>query len=285
MCVPPYFSVTSLKALEEDTPCRNQAIEIVSHHLDLWVSQDLLGLQRQIKADKAGLQEVLDLVRRLEPRPGERISAVPAEYVVPEVYIKKKAGQWVVTLNSGVVPELKVNDYYAGLIRKAKSEDAKYLRAQLQEARWFLKSIETRNDTVLRVAQCIVMEQQDFFEHGPEAMRPLILRDIAEQIDMHESTISRVTSRKYMHTPRGVFEFKHFFSSHVSTADGGECSATAIRAMIERLVEQENPGKPLSDSKLGAILNENGIRVARRTVAKYREANGIPSSTERKRII
>jgi len=200
--------------------------------------------------------------------------------------VTKRDGAWQVDLNPESTPRLRVNAEYAKLIRRAdNSDDNTYLKNHMQEARWFIKSLVSRNETLLKVATKIVEFQRGFFEHGEEAMRPLVLRDIAEALEMHESTISRVTTQKYMYTPRGTFEFKYFFSSHVSTAAGGECSATAIRALIKKLVAAEKPGKPLSDNKLANILSDQGIKVARRTVAKYRESMAIPPSNERKRLV
>jgi RNA polymerase sigma-54 factor len=205
--------------------------------------------------------------------------------VVPDVFVSKRNGKWEVELNPSVTPKLRVNADYAKLIRRAdSSDDNTYLKNHLQEARWFIKSLVSRNETLLKVATKIVEIQRSFFEYGEEAMRPLVLRDIAEALEMHESTISRVTTQKYMHTPRGTLEFKYFFSSHVSTAGGGECSATAIRALIKKLVAAEKPNKPLSDNKIANILADQGINIARRTVAKYREAMAIPPSNERKRL-
>jgi RNA polymerase sigma-54 factor len=190
-----------------------------------------------------------------------------------------------VELNAEASPRLRINPYYAGMVKRAEqSEDNNYLRNQLQEARWFIKSLLSRNETLLRVASAIVSHQRGFLEYGEEAMKPLVLKDIAEQLEMHESTISRVTTQKYMHTPKGIFEFKYFFSSHVGTVDGGVCSATAIRAMIKKLITEEDHAKPLSDSKIASMLVSKGIKVARRTVAKYREAMSIPPSNERKRL-
>ena len=201
------------------------------------------------------------------------------------MFVRKRSGVWHVELNPDVAPRLRINAMYASLVRRAdNSADNTYMKDQLQEARWFIKSLQSRNETLLKVASAIVEHQRGFLEYGEEAMKPLVLRDIAEQLEMHESTISRVTTQKYMHTPRGVFEFKYFFSSHVSTADGGECSATAIRAMIRKLIAEEDFSKPLSDSKIASTLMERGIHVARRTVAKYREAMAIPPSNERKRL-
>jgi RNA polymerase sigma-54 factor len=214
------------------------------------------------------------------------VAETEPEYVIPDVFVTRREGVWHVSLNAEAAPKLRVNPDYARLIRRAdNSDDNNYLKNHLQEARWFIKSLVSRNETLLRVATKIVELQRGFFEHGPEAMKPLVLRDIAEALELHESTISRVTTQKYMHTPRGTLEFKYFFSSHVSTAGGGECSATAIRALIKKLVAAEKPNKPLSDNKLASILADQGIQVARRTVAKYRESMAIPPSNERKRLI
>ena len=204
---------------------------------------------------------------------------------MPDVYVSRKSGVWQASINPDNAPRLRVNDRYAGMIKRSDSSDQNtYLKDHLQEARWFIKSLQSRNDTLLRVAEAIVERQHEFLDYGEEAMQPMVLRDIAEQLEMHESTISRVTTQKYMHTPRGILEFKYFFSSHVDTADGGECSATAIRAIIKKFVAAERPEKPLSDNKIASLLGEQGIKVARRTVAKYREAMHIPPSNERKRL-
>ena len=205
---------------------------------------------------------------------------------MPDVYVQKINGRWHLSLNPENAPRLQVAEHYAQLIKRAdNSAENTYLKNNLQEARWFLKSLQSRNETLLKVTQAIVDRQTGFLEHGDEAMRPLVLHDIAEEVEMHESTISRVTTRKYLHTPRGIYELKFFFSSHVSTDSGGECSATAIRAIIKKLVLAENPRKPLSDSKIADILGEQGINVARRTIAKYRETLSIPPSNERKRLV
>ncbi|WP_295413735.1 RNA polymerase factor sigma-54, partial [uncultured Thiodictyon sp.] len=227
----------------------------------------------------------LAVIQHLNPRPGTLIADTPAEYVVPDIFVRRTAGVWQVELNPETTPKLRVNADYARLIRRSdQSADSIALKSHLQEARWFIKSLVSRNDTVLRVAAKIVELQQDFLERGEEAMKPLILRDISEALDLHESTVSRVTTQKYMHTPRGTFEFKFFFSSHVNTAAGGECSSTAIRALIRRMIAGEPTRTPLSDSRIAEELADQGINVARRTVAKYREAMGIPPSNERKRL-
>ena len=232
------------------------------------------------------MREVLALITSLNPKPGDVIDHGDTDYVIPDVIVRKHEGRWRVELNPEIAPRIRVNASYASLIRRADSSaDNTYLRDQLQEAKWFIKSLQSRNETLLKVATRIVEHQQGFLDQGEEAMKPLILSDIAQAVEMHESTISRVTTQKYMHTPRGIFELKYFFSSHVGTAEGGECSSTAIRAMIRKLIAEETPKKPLSDSKIAAMLGEQGINVARRTVAKYREAMHIPPSNERKRLV
>jgi RNA polymerase sigma-54 factor len=242
-------------------------------------------LKRVTKADAESLRAAELLIQSLHPKPGALITTSRTEYIVPDVFVTKKNRRWRVELNPELAPRLRINPMYAKMIRRAdKSDDNNYLKTNLQEARWFLKSLQSRNDTILKVAKAIVERQRAFFDYGDEAMKPLVLRDIAEELEMHESTISRVTNQKYMHTPRGVFEFKYFFSSHVGTADGGECSATAIRAMIKKLIAAENNQKPLSDSKIAQLLDNQGINVARRTVAKYRESLSIPPSNERKSL-
>ncbi len=262
------------------------ALELVSEYIELLGSRDYNQLMRKMKISREALQEAILVVQSVNPRPGGVIASAPAEYIVPDVNVRKHNGKWRVELNYEAVPQLKVNAQYAGLIRRADSSaDNTYLRNHLQEARWFIKSLASRNETLLKVSTAIVERQRGFLEHGEEAMKALVLNDIAEELEMHESTISRVTTRKYMHTPRGIFELKYFFSSHVSTASGGACSSTAIRALIKKLISAENQGKPLSDSKIAKILEGEGINVARRTVAKYREAMSIPPSNERKRLI
>ncbi len=248
-------------------------------------SHDYNQLMRKMKLNKEQLTEVVGLIQSMNPRPGNQVSDARTEYVVPDVYVKKVKGVWKVDLNIDSIPSLKINSAYANMIRRAdNSDDNNSLKSHLQEARWFIKSLRSRSETLLRVATCIVERQRAFLDYGEEAMKPLVLHDVAETLGMHESTISRVTTRKYMHTPRGIFELKYFFSSHVSTNYGGSCSSTAIRALIKKLVGAETPDKPLSDSKIAAILEDQGINVARRTIAKYREAMAIPPSNERKRL-
>lgn len=263
----------------------DEAKKLVQNYLDLLAGHDYNQLMRKMKLDKAELTEVVALIQSMNPRPGNTVSEAHTEYVVPDVYVKKEKGVWKVDLNADSIPSLKINSVYANMIRRAdNSEDNNSLKSHLQEARWFIKSLRSRSETLLRVASCIVERQRAFLDYGEEAMKPLVLHDVAETLGMHESTISRVTTRKYMHTPRGIFELKYFFSSHVSTSYGGACSSTAIRALIKKLISAETPDKPLSDNKIAAVLEEQGINVARRTVAKYREAMAIPPSNERKRL-
>ncbi len=274
-----------LNQLPPDTPVLATARALIQNHLELLGSRDYKQLMRKLKVKEPELQEAVRLIQTLNPRPGESIGDETTQYVVPDVFIKKINNRWSVQLNPDIAPKLRINPSYAGLVKRAdSSNDNTFLRDNLQEARWFLKSLQSRNETLLKVSTCIVEKQQDFLEHGPEAMRPMVLHDIAEVVEMHESTISRVTTQKYMHTPQGIFELKYFFSSHVSTESGGECSSTAIRAIIKKLVAAENARKPLSDSKITALLEEQGIQVARRTIAKYRESLGIAPSNERKRL-
>ncbi len=275
-----------LRQLPEATPYRGPAIQLCAQHFKLLANQDQAQIMRRMKIDEQTLSGMNRLIRSLNPRPGTLIAESESRYVVPEVFVSKRNNRWLVELNGEATPKLRVNSQYANLIRRAdQSDDNTYLKNNLQEARWFIKSLISRNETILRVATKIVEVQRGFFEHGEEAMKPLVLRDIAESLEMHESTISRVTTQKYMHTPRGTYEFKYFFSSHVSTSAGGECSSTAIRALIKKLIAAEKPNKPLSDNKIATILSEQGIKVARRTVAKYRESMSIPPSNERKRLL
>ncbi len=275
-----------LAALPSDTPGRAHAQRIVEELIDQLAAQDLEGLRRSLGIDEATLRAAVELIQSLEPHPGSQISNAAPQYVVPDVFIRKENGVWRVRLNPEVAPRLRVNPLYSGMVRRAdNSADNAFMRDHLQEARWFIKSLQSRNETLLKVATAIADRQRAFLDYGEEAMKPLVLRDIAEALEMHESTISRVTTEKYMHTPRGIFEFKYFFSSHVSTAEGGECSATAIRAMVKKLVAAEDRRKPLSDHRIAGILVERGINVARRTVAKYRESMAIPPSNERKRLM
>jgi RNA polymerase sigma-54 factor len=275
-----------LRALTGETPLREAAMRVVDTGMQSLARHDFRALQRDLGIDEPTLARALELIRTLNPRPGSQINDQPPEYVTPDVYVRRDDHGWRVDLNPDNAPRIRINALYAGMVRRVSdARDSAFMRNQLQEARWFLKSLHSRNDTLLRVARAIVERQSGFLEQGDVAMQPLILRDIAETLGMHESTISRVTTQKYMHTPRGVFEFKYFFSSHVGTSDGGECSATAIRAMIRQLISEEPPNRPMSDSRLAQVLSDRGINVARRTVAKYREAMNLPPSSERRQLV
>ncbi|MBA3582619.1 MAG: RNA polymerase factor sigma-54 [Gammaproteobacteria bacterium] len=275
-----------LSLYDANTPSLDLAKIILRDHLELLALHDYARLKKVTGATEGELHAAEILIQALNPKPGASVASTQAAYIVPDVFVTKRANSWRVELNPDLAPRLRINQLYANLIRRAdKSDDNTYLKNNLQEARWFLKSLHSRNETILKVASVIVERQRAFLEYGDEAMKPLVLRDVADTLDMHESTISRVTNQKYMHTPRGIFELKHFFSSHVGTADGGECSSVAIRAMIKKLIIGEDTRKPLSDSKIAELLDQQGINVARRTVAKYREALEIPPSNERKRLI
>jgi RNA polymerase sigma-54 factor len=278
--------LVQLQQLPPDTPWLEQARLILSRHINQLGSGDYSQILRRTRLTESELKQVLALIQTLDPNPGETAVPDDVEYVVPDVFVTKKNGRWTVELNPDIAPKLRINSDYASLIKRADSSaDNTFLRDNLQEARWFLKSLYSRNETLMKVASKIVEHQRNFLEYGEEAMKPLILHDIAEDVEMHESTISRVTTQKYMHTPRGIFELKYFFSSHVATTSGGECSSTAIRALIKKLVAAENPRKPLSDNKITLLLEEQGIKVARRTIAKYRDTLFIPPSNERKRLV
>ncbi|WP_185268784.1 RNA polymerase factor sigma-54 [Halopseudomonas xiamenensis] len=275
-----------LRQLPDSTPMLEQAKRVVRDYLELLGSRDFAQLMRRTRLKEDQLREVIALIQTLNPRPGGEIASGEAEYVIPDVIVRRDQNRWIVELNQEAAPRVRVNSQYASMVKRAdSSEDNTYLRNHLQEARWFIKSLQSRNETLMKVATQIVEHQRGFLEHGEEAMKPLVLHDIAEAVGMHESTISRVTTQKYMHTPRGIFELKYFFSSHVSTSEGGEFSSTAIRALIKKLVAAENPKKPLSDSKIAGLLEEQGIHVARRTIAKYRESLNIAPSSERKRLV
>ena len=278
--------LVQLRQLPPSTPWLEQARVILSRHINQLGSGDFKQIMRRTRLSEQDLKEVLALIQSLDPNPGQSVAQESTEYVVPDVFVSKRDGRWVVELNPDIAPRLRINSNYASLIKRAdNSADNTFLRDNLQEARWFLKSLHSRNETLMKVATKIVEHQRNFLDYGPEAMKPLVLHEIAEAVEMHESTISRVTTQKYMHTPRGVFELKYFFSSHVATTSGGECSSTAIRALIKKLVAAENPRKPLSDNKITQLLEEQGVKVARRTIAKYRETLLIPPSNERKRLV
>lgn len=274
-----------LRYYDEETPWLNEARQLITEHFDALAKKEYPLLMRRMKLLEAELQDVIQLLQGLNPRPGSHITTQQPEYIVPDVFVKKIKGQWRVELNPDITPKIGVNSLYAQMAQQKKGKDGAFLKNSLQEARWFIKSLMSRNETLLKVATSIVQRQRGFLDYGDEAMKPMVMHDIAEIVEMHESTISRVTTKKYMHTPRGIFELKYFFSSHVGTATGGECSATAIRAILKKLIAAEKPSKPLSDNKLAALLGEQGINVARRTVAKYREAMSISPSNERKQLM
>lgn len=275
-----------LSQFDKTTPWLEEARLIISDHLDLLANHDFRTLMRVTRLKEDVLKEAVNLIQSLDPRPGQSIQTGEPEYVIPDVLVRKHNGHWTVELNSDSIPRLQINQHYASMCNNARNDgDSQFIRSNLQDAKWLIKSLESRNDTLLRVSRCIVEQQQAFFEQGEEYMKPMVLADIAQAVEMHESTISRVTTQKYLHSPRGIFELKYFFSSHVNTEGGGEASSTAIRALVKKLIAAENPAKPLSDSKLTSLLSEQGIMVARRTVAKYRESLSIPSSNQRKQLV
>lgn len=277
--------MVQLDNLPASTPCRNDAIKLLQHY-ELLITNELPRLIKQTGLNPDQLRCAVDLLKTLKPHPGLEFEDRESDYQVPDVVVLKKNDCWQVMLNPDVMPKLRVNSFYANMIRRAdQSDDNQYLRNQMLEAKNFIKSIDERHKTLLKVATCIVEHQKAFLEIGAEGMKPLVLRDIAEEVELHESTVSRVTTNKYMLTPRGLFELKYFFSSHVGTTSGGEASSTAIRAKIKKLISEENIRKPLSDNAIANMLKEEGIDVARRTVAKYRESLHIPSSSERKVLI
>ncbi|EOY8788566.1 RNA polymerase factor sigma-54 [Escherichia coli] len=275
-----------LSQFDKTTPWLEEARLIISDHLDLLANHDFRTLMRVTRLKEDVLKEAVNLILSLDPRPGQSIQTGEPEYVIPDVLVRKHNGHWTVELNSDSIPRLQINQHYASMCNNARNDDdSQFIRSNLQDAKWLIKSLESRNDTLLRVSRCIVEQQQAFFEQGEEYMKPMVLADIAQAVEMHESTISRVTTQKYLHSPRGIFELKYFFSSHVNTEGGGEASSTAIRALVKKLIAAENPAKPLSDSKLTSLLSEQGIMVARRTVAKYRESLSIPPSNQRKQLV
>ena len=274
-----------LNQLSDETGHLAQAMRLVDEFLEDIASVDINRLSKKTGYSCDDLQEALLLIRSLNPRPGEALAVNEAEYIAPDVYVEKIAGRWRVQLNDSNMPKLRINDTYSNLINRSdNSDENQFLKNNLAEARWFLRSLESRNETLMRVAITIIDLQQGFLDHGPIAMKPMVLSDIATKLDLHESTISRVTTSKYLATPQGIFELKYFFSSHVGTSGGGECSSTAVCAILKTMISAEQPAKPLSDNKLTSLLDEQGIQVARRTVAKYRESMGIPSSSQRKRF-
>jgi len=275
-----------LMQLPAKTPWRQESLMVVKDHLSSLANRDYAYLIRKTRLKEPDLKSVITLIQSLNPRPGSDFNQTKTEYIEPDVMVYRKNGRWTVELSPKSAPRIRVNAEYASMVKRAdSSSDNTYLKNHLQEARWFIKSLQQRNDTLLKVSTKIVEFQRGFFEYGDQAMKPLVLHDIAEAVDLHESTVSRVTTQKYMHTPAGVFELKYFFSSHVSTHTGGEVSSTAIRALIKKLVAEENTKKPLSDSKIANMLADQDIKVARRTIAKYRESLMIPPSNERKQLV
>ena len=273
-----------LETLPPETPYRERALSIAKHHLSLLAARDFTKLKKLLHLDDNGLRATQSLITSLNPRPGAAFANLDTRYIRHDVEVKKVKGQWVATLNPEVLPRLRINRMYADILRRNRESNGPHLSSQMQEAKWMIKNIQQRFETILRVSQAIVERQRNFFEHGAVAMRPLVLREIAEAVELHESTISRVTTQKYMFTPRGIFELKYFFGSSCATETGGVCSSTAIRALIKQLVAAETPQKPLSDSQIADILAKQGIVVARRTVAKYRESMQIPAVSFRKTL-
>lgn len=274
-----------LKVMPENTPGLQLAITVAEQHLPLLAARDYVRLRKLLGCDDETLRGVQQLIKQLNPRPGNVFTQIASDhYIQHEILVKKVKGIWIASLNDEVVPKLRINQLYAGILKRNRDSSSQYLMSQMQEAKWMIKNIQQRFSTILRVSQAIVDRQRNFFEHGEVAMRPLVLREIADELGLHESTVSRVTTRKYMLTPRGVYELKYFFGSHVATESGGACSATAIRALIKQMVSEENPKKPLSDNQITDILGKQGIVVARRTIAKYRESLQIPAANQRKSL-
>jgi len=273
-----------LRALPADTAARDAAMRLTAHYLDLLAARDVGKLKKILGIDDATLRAARNLILSLNPRPGAAFGVDETHYVIPDVYVRKVKGMWVASLNADAMPKLRVNRVYADILSRHRESGGGQLASQLQEARWLIKNVQQRFDTILRVSQAIVDRQKHFFEHGEVAMRPLVLREIADAVELHESTISRVTTQKYMMTPRGLYELKYFFGSHVSTDNGGACSSTAIRALIKQLIAAESTKKPLSDGQLAEVLGQQGIVVARRTVAKYRESMQIPPANMRRAL-
>jgi RNA polymerase sigma-54 factor len=261
-----------LKALPEDTPQRDLAIRLASHHLDLVAAHDFSKIKKLLRCSDDELRTAQHLITCLNPKPGAEFGQSVADYVVPDVIVEKHKNKWRARLNAEAMPKLRVNQIYANILQQRSDKNSSQLAIQLQEAKWLIKNLEQRFDTILRVAQAIVERQANFFEHGEIGMRPLVLREIADELELHESTISRSTTQKFMRTPRGIYEFKHFFGSGLATESGGTCSSTAIRELIKQLVSAEDAHKPLTDSRMSEILAQQGIVVARRTIAKYRES-------------
>lgn len=275
--------VLQLQALPGEVGYREQAIKVVQEYLEILASHDFVQIKKLLGCDDQSLRAIQKLITNLNPKPGAQFNSHSERYIVPDITVTKKDGTWIASLNQAAIPRLNINHLYANILKQEQHSE-RGLISQLNEAKWLIKNIQQRSSTILKVASVIVERQQQFFEHGDVAMRPLVLREIAEVLNLHESTVSRVTTQKFMYTPRGIFELKYFFGSHVATDSGGACSATAIRALIKQLVQEENPRKPLSDNKISSILEQQGIVVARRTIAKYRESLQIPAANLRKSI-
>lgn len=275
-----------LRSLPLETPWRKESIILVSQYLPILARRDYTTLKRRLQLSLDNLKQVIHLIQTLNPRPGSLIGNQQADYMIPDVFVIKQNKKWVVILNPSSTPKIRINPEYMKIAQQSNSgNDQTFLKSHLQEARWFLKSLEARNETLIKVTQCIVDKQPGFLEHGDIAMKPLILQDVASDIEMHESTVSRITTQKFMYTPRGIYELKYFFSSHLSTDSGNDCSSRAIRALIKQFIAHENKAKPLSDHQLSVLLAEQGIKVARRTIAKYRETMAVLPSNERKQIL
>ncbi len=270
-----------LNALPTDTPLLAEAKLLVREHLPLLADREYGKLKKLLNLDDTAFIRLRQLITSLNPRPAAAFAPLDTRYVAPDVFVKKIKGFWVVSLNPDAVPKLRINEMYAGILRNNR-DGGSSLSAQLQEARWLIKNVQQRFETILKVSQAIVDRQRMFFEHGEVAMRPLTLKEIAEAVDLHESTISRVTTQKYMMTPRGLFEFKYFFGSALATEEGGAASSTAMKCLIKQFIEAENRSKPLSDNAISDLLGKQGFVVARRTVAKYRELMNIPPANQRK---
>jgi len=273
-----------LLALPADTPHRDCALTIAGTHLSELAARDYSGLKRKLHCGDDELRAARDLITHLNPKPGAGFGESDTRYIVPDVIVKKVKGLWVASLNPDAMPKLRINRMYADILSRNRDSGHQHLASQMQEAKWLIKNVMQRFETILKVSQSIIDRQRHFFEHGEVAMRPLVLREIAEAVELHESTISRVTTQKFMMTPRGIYELKYFFGSHVSTETGGACSATAIRALIKQLIAAENSKKPLSDGQIAELLGQQGIVVARRTIAKYRESLQISPASQRKSL-
>ena len=273
-----------LKQYGPEIPEVKKAKEIIDNYFEFLEAHDNKKLMKKLKLAEKELMKIINFIQTMNPRPGSQINNSRTEYIMPDVVVKKENSKWKIKINEDSIPSLRINSVYKNMISRTNNVDNQTLKSHLQEANWCIKNLQNRGETLKKVTECIVEHQRDFLEHGEMAMKPLILQDIADKLGMHESTISRATTRKYMHTPRGTYELKYFFPSHVTTNDGGSCSSTAIHALIKKLIDDELPNKPLSDNKISALLKEDGINVARRTIAKYRETMTIPPSNERKRF-